>query len=210
MQPEEELCQTVVLLTDTTTNFEGTDRWSPENFTEWDAKKFIKESIDYELNVSYLKEIENVFGEKTVEICITGKETGTYRGVVIFKGMTEGSNVGLAVGIWLKVIIEEQPQEETATQTGNGGSGGGGRNSVKTTNQTNSSATTAENIELLAAEQNEKQPEKQVIEDNLDVLEGEDLLSLKRIIPLAVVLGLVVALVFVKKKRNSFPKNQWS
>jgi hypothetical protein len=91
------------------------------------------------LYVDYSPEdIENFDGEEEIEVCVRGDELGVYRGSLEYRAVS-GGNIGVGVGIWLKVNVTEEPVEEPPANpnsgggsgaSGGGSSGGGGGGSV--------------------------------------------------------------------------------
>ncbi|MBU3906739.1 MAG: hypothetical protein KKA64_00640 [Nanoarchaeota archaeon] len=145
----QESCSNVTITSEITRDFRVYDNWSEQNNSEWNAKEFNVNAVDYGLILNYSDTLRRVLGNKEVEICINGDTTGTYRGIMIFEGSTK-TNVGVAVGIWLKVIISEPPAQTSSGSSGGGGGGGG--SSAKTT--ATPSLTTLDNSNLNTNTQN--------------------------------------------------------
>ena len=86
------------------------------------------------LDVTYYETIENLQGEKKVPVCISGDETGSWKGILEYRTESNG-NQGIGVGVILKVNIEDKPDEVSQEETQNppassssssSGAGGGG------------------------------------------------------------------------------------
>jgi len=110
----QEECQNISIFSDSY-------RGSLYSVIKWADKDYIPKSLgemnltsdEISLNIINSPEkINNFNGEAQAEVCISGEEIGNWRGSLEYR--TEGGNIGVGVGFWLKVsIIASSPGEQS-------------------------------------------------------------------------------------------------
>jgi len=80
----------------------GEDRWAEQDFLDrkLSAHNLIAEDLKIEIN--YLKEI-NLSGEKIVNVCVVGKNSGNYHGVLLYRL----KDTPVKQGIWINVSLDK-------------------------------------------------------------------------------------------------------
>lgn len=212
LTPNEELCQVVSLESDSV-NITVLDSWAENENVNWSISLFNTPAEDHSLTIDYPTELS--IDEREVEVCVSGSKLGEYHGVIIFRQAQQGTSI-IQLAVWLKVVIENPPQptqEQQAPPANNGGGGSGGSGKAKTPakNTTNATSTTnpsASNVELLSAQQQTEtqdaasEPTGNAIQEEI---ESQPLLSPLRVIPIIFVIGVIIAVFVVRKKRRNAP-----
>lgn len=79
----------------------GETSWAEENYFERKLKNHNLSEKELNLIIDYPREFE-ITKNKTIEICITGKESGNYHGIILYRI----KNKPVRVGIWMNVTLE--------------------------------------------------------------------------------------------------------
>ena len=125
----EEMCKKVTLLNEKAVNVTGEDKWAESEDNKGKLSQYELEASDFEIEINYQKEIENLENE-AVDVCVKGNKVGEYLGALTYHIESSGS-VSTGVGTWLfvKVTEESSPasesQESSATASSQASSGGG-------------------------------------------------------------------------------------
>ena len=124
IEQNKELCQ-IVNLDSISQTIIISDSWAENKDVDWRVSLFNMTAEEHGLILSYPFEL--LSEDKEAEICIIGSELGEFHGVAIFRQGQQGNSI-IQYGVWLKVVIEEKPQQPSPEQSQqqNGGSSGGG------------------------------------------------------------------------------------
>lgn len=150
LEPNQEGCQIITLSSDSET-IAVSDKWAENKDVEWKVSLFDKDASYHSISIDYDNEL--LIDEREIEVCLSGSKIGEYHGVLLLKEEQQGNSV-IQMGIWLKVIISEEPPQPAsntgssgAGSSGSGGGGGGGGVSSNTNNNQNQKTTTAQETE---------------------------------------------------------------
>jgi len=186
------------------------DAWAENPDIEWKVDLFEHSALDHGLTISYPTELS--LEERDIEVCISGAELGEYHGATIIREQQEGDSISRAV-VWLKVVVEEYvpeppPQQEQNPGDDSPGSSGSGRRDTTPEIEEpvqEEPETPEPEVELLAAEI-EPSPEVSTEAETDNTVEETPLFTVFRIIPVVFIVFLVIASLYVRKKRRSFLK----
>jgi hypothetical protein len=178
------------------------DSWAENESVEWKVSSFNTSSSQHGISVNYDNELS--IDERGVEVCLSGSKLGEYHGVWLFKEEQQGSSI-VQFGVWLKVLINEQP---VAASSSSGGGGGGIVAPKNTTNTTNNSI----KFENTANAQSETEAGAESAgtegetEDSFSRITGRaiwgNINARNLIAPAAVIILAIVALIIYKRKNN--------
>ncbi|MEK6875539.1 MAG: hypothetical protein AABX30_02555 [Nanoarchaeota archaeon] len=115
-------CKTITLGSDSET-ITISDSWAENKDVEWKVSLFDKTASEHGISINYPEELS--LDEREVEVCLSGANLGEYHGVLLMKEEQQGNSI-IQMGVWLKVIISNEPASS--------GSPGGSSSSSKTTN----------------------------------------------------------------------------
>lgn len=139
----EEECQTFsVFSPDYSKRLYSVMKWAPKNVDATDFNQFILNESEINISVSYSPgEINDFDGQEEIEICISGEEVSYYEGVLEYRTQGEG-NIGVGVGVILRVTISdkyknENPEKIQGSSSGGGGGSSGGSSQVSTETESN-------------------------------------------------------------------------
>ncbi len=79
----------------------GEDRWAIEGYEERKLSKHNLSSDELDLELTYVKKVE-LKNKTSLEICVEGKDAGTYHGILLYKIKDKP----VKVGIWMEVTLE--------------------------------------------------------------------------------------------------------
>lgn len=96
----EEICNKVTLKTEGKDVLLGEDKWAEKGYNERKLKQHNLSGDYFKLNLEYPSALEVNYNE-TIDVCLTGKNTGSYHGILLYR--VEGKPV--RVGIWMQVNI---------------------------------------------------------------------------------------------------------
>ncbi len=97
----EKICNNINLKTENGAVLIGETGWAKENYFERKLKSHNLSEEDLNLIIDYPREIE-IFNNKTIEVCVTGKKSGNYHGIILYRV----KNKPVRVGIWMNVTLE--------------------------------------------------------------------------------------------------------
>jgi hypothetical protein len=208
LEPNQELCQ-LISLDSNSSIVTLSDVWAENEFIDRKVALFNTTASEHHLTLNYPHELSTT--ERDIEVCISGSEIGKYHGAIIIRQGQEGNSV-LQLVVHLEVLIEQptpetQPQTETPISSGGGGGGGSGKVKLTVANKTSDKTeqNSPQDVELLS-QQAEQTNAGQIPEADSQQTEKQNVFTLFRMIPFLFIIGLVIAAVFVRKKRNSFIK----
>jgi hypothetical protein len=155
-------------------------RWAEKDAQVLTPNDFTLNNSDIELEVFHSpKIIKNFDGREDIQVCISGNEIGAWKGSLEYR--TEpSSNIGVGVGTWLRVKVQEPtPETQTTTQnppassssSSSSGSSGGGSSSTTATASNNTINNSEENFTQLSTslgELEEETPEEEITEEKAD------------------------------------------
>lgn len=123
IKTNEKECGIISIISESET-IQVSDKWAENKDLEWKVHLFEKDSNYHELELIYDKELS--LDERKVEVCLSGSKAGEHHGVILLSEEQVGDSI-TQLGIWLKVIINEEPIESltTSSESPQGGSGGG-------------------------------------------------------------------------------------
>lgn len=98
----EQICKEMVIKSDSANDIVLTDLWAEKEVTENFLYLHNKNSEELELYLTYPKEIKIDLIE-TINICITGKDSGIYHGALL----SRIKDKPVQIGIWLNVTLEK-------------------------------------------------------------------------------------------------------
>ena len=81
------------------------DRWAENKEIPWKTTLFNEISKTHSLTLDYPEEI--VGGTQVIEVCVSGRKSGEYHGVLLIK-QEEQNNALTQMGLWLKVIVKDK------------------------------------------------------------------------------------------------------
>ena len=96
----EESCQTVNINSESE-KISVSDSWASHKDDNWSVDGFTNAAQDHGLELTYSTELNK--DERSVEVCLKGKNAGEYHGVLLLREEQEGNSV-VQMGIWLKVV----------------------------------------------------------------------------------------------------------
>jgi len=200
LEPNQELCQQIIIFSETLKKFEVSDGLSENSRIE----------------INFTKTIDRFKGEKIIDICIKGNQNGIYNGMVFFRDPAE-KNTSLFAGsvqIFVDVSeIQQSPSEiissPSASSGGGGGGGGGGGSSAKPKTTANKNQTIAnKTIQSLSVQTKEISNSNNESPHDASEITGAAVSTnskLKPIIPIIFILAVLVF--FVYSKINPSGKN---
>jgi hypothetical protein len=97
----EKICKEIEIKVNGTENLTGKIKWAKEGYFEKVLSEHNLESKELKLEVNFPKNLEIKENEK-IEICLKGKKTGKYHGVLLYRI----KNKPLQIGIWVNVNLE--------------------------------------------------------------------------------------------------------
>jgi len=112
LNPDEKQCGTISLISDSD-NITISDKWAINSSVDWRVNLFNEDSSYHGLTLTYPKEINK--DQRKVEVCISGKYSGEYHGVILLREQQQGNSI-IQMGVWMKIIISGNNAETTNTQ----------------------------------------------------------------------------------------------
>ena len=86
----------------------GDDKWSAEQNAGTNIVTYVKDSEDMKIEINYTKKLI-INNRETSVICITPKEKGFYKGVLIYR-----TNSTIAIGMWINVNATQDKTSQIA------------------------------------------------------------------------------------------------
>jgi hypothetical protein len=211
LEQNEELCQ-VVDVGEHEEVFYLYDVWSGESEDSLDNGGFEFNYSDHNLSVNYPKEVQIEVEE--IDVCVSGSKVGEFFGKIVFEGLERE--------ISLNVVVEKpSPQDQGPTVTSPGSGGGGGsklrnKDDSALDNVNDDIIIEEEKIEELEIEELSQELEDLEVEgffdsetegdgENYRILDGDievEKITIWNFIPVAFIVFLVAARVYVAKKRK--------
>ncbi len=109
----ERICEEVTLKTEGEAVLLGEDKWAEKGYSERKLKQHILDSSELKLELEYPNNIK-INNNKTIQVCIVGKNKGNYHGILLYR--VEGKPV--RVGIWMNVSLGGSDSKITANVVG--------------------------------------------------------------------------------------------
>ena len=97
----EELCNKIRIKVNGTENVTGKIKWAKEGYSKRILHEHNLDSEELNLKVKFLKKL-TIEKSEEIEICLRGKNAGTYHGVLLYR--IQGKP--LQIGIWTNVSLE--------------------------------------------------------------------------------------------------------
>lgn len=201
----EEECQKVSLK-DVSEEIEVINVWAENTDVEWKVGNFDTDASEHGLTVTY--SMDETEDGKKIDVCLSGSQSGEYHGAIVFRQEQEGTSI-VQLAVWLKAIIEKSQEQTPQLSSGGGSSGGGGSGGTVTPVVKETEKENAE-FEELSAEANPEQTGETDMQkgpgitgDAINDASSLDFVTW-RIVPVLFIAGLLIALVFVKRKKREF------
>lgn len=126
LQTDQQTCKSIFLKLDSEATL--SDSWAQNPSQEWSVTNFRTSHQQLQIQVSYPQTISS--SQQEVQVCISGANTGDYKGALIFNQEKVGNSIVQFV-VWLKVSISGTTQQPTQEQTKKSSSSGGNRGIVE-------------------------------------------------------------------------------
>jgi len=111
LEKNEEKCETVYI--ESSSEITISDKWAENKDIEWDFSLFETSASEHGIIMDY-----EFLDENNIEICLSGINSGEYHGVLLLREEQEGNSI-IQIGIWLKLIINEQENQEDEKEIDN-------------------------------------------------------------------------------------------
>ncbi len=111
LSPNQKQCQEIKVVSDS----EGItvlDSWAKDKDVEWKFALFNDTASSKEISMDYPKSLS--LTERTLDVCLSGRQIGEYHGIILLKEEQLGNSV-VQMGVWLKVIISGSQNSQTTT-----------------------------------------------------------------------------------------------
>ncbi|MFA4952973.1 MAG: hypothetical protein WC584_02015 [Candidatus Pacearchaeota archaeon] len=193
LKPGESECKMISINSESET-ITAEDKWAENKNVEWKVSEFDTDASSLGISIDYPNELS--LDEREVQVCLSGENLGEYHGVLLLREEQQGNSI-IQMGIWLKVIISNEPTQSSSTSSSSGGSSTNSGTAIQTLSDNTTKNTQQKQI---TNEENKSEIENSGITGGTI---GVSIIKNKIIIIIFTTLLVIVAVfVFMKKKKE--------
>ena len=131
LKPGEEECKMISITSESET-ITAEDKWAENKNIEWKVSEFNTDASSHGISITYPKSLS--LDERKVNVCLSGNEIGEYHGVLLLKEEQQGNSI-IQMGIWLKVVINNEPQTTQSSSSSMTTSSGGSSATIQSASE---------------------------------------------------------------------------